>query len=158
MSLNDLLDSLFADIAAPDDDDEVFARYLNLDGHDYEYNHKDDPKPSSNPPTLVITLPGPQPSQLPVVAYSSQPTEPRTAGPLTPVTPLTVLATPVTGTLSVMSPFVDGRMDHLPPLHPVWPTPLTQCALHCPAPPAPCTKILHLVGPPCTPPNRPGYQ
>jgi hypothetical protein len=31
MSLNDLLDYLFAEIAAPNNDEELFERYLNLD-------------------------------------------------------------------------------------------------------------------------------
>jgi hypothetical protein len=138
MSLNDLLDALFAEIAAPNNDDELFARYLNLNGYDYEYNLKNDPEPSSNPPTSVVTPPSPCPSEFPVVAHSNQPTEPRTAGPLTPVTPSSVLAAPVTCTSSVTSPFVGGGMDHLPPLHPIWPTPLAQGALHCSAPLAPC--------------------
>jgi hypothetical protein len=134
MSLNDLLDSLFAEIAAPNDD-ELFARYLNLDGYNYEYNRNNDPEPSNA--TSVITPPSPCPSELPVVARSNQPTEPRTAGLLIPVTRSTVLAAPVTGTLPVTSPFAGGGMDHLPPLHPVWPALLAQ-GLHCSAPLAPC--------------------
>jgi hypothetical protein len=60
MSLNDLLDSLFAEIAAPNDDEELFERYLNLDGYDHAYNQKSDPEPS-NPPTSIITPPLPPP-------------------------------------------------------------------------------------------------
>jgi hypothetical protein len=123
---------------------------LNLDGYDYEYNHKNDPESSSNPPTSVITPPIPQPSQLPVVALSNLPVEPRTTGPLTPVTPSIVLATPVTGTLSGLSPFVGGGMDHL---HPPWPAPLAQGALHCSAPLTPCNKFCILRDHPCTRPT-----
>jgi hypothetical protein len=58
MSLNDLLDSLFAEIAAPNNDEELFERYLNLSGYDYDYNQKNDPEPS-NPPTSFIPPPLP---------------------------------------------------------------------------------------------------